>query len=244
MTTTTHTYLEHGLSILHAKLQPSRTDSRSPLTASARPFLTLSRESCAGATALGEYLVPLLDEHLGTDGRSWMFLDKDLLTKALTQHHLPEHLAHFLPEDRLPEIQGLIGEIVGLHPPLWDLEHRVAEAILQIAKLGGVIFADRAAHLITRCLPAGLHVRLIAPLAARVQRMQTTRNCDAVTATGLLREADRARRRYVQANYGTELDDPHAYDLTINTDQITTATAAELVLCALQARQHSLVPAG
>ena len=68
-----------------------------------QPFITISREACAGATALGEKLVPLLDEQLGEEGRSWIFLDKDLITHALTKHQLPERLSEYLPEDRVSE---------------------------------------------------------------------------------------------------------------------------------------------
>lgn len=235
-----HPYLDQGIAILHTRLHARSVINPANSRDTRRPFLTLSRETCAGATALGEHLVPLLNAQFGESDRSWMFLDKDLLTRALSEHHLPEYFARFLPEDRVSEIQGLIGEIVGLHPPLWELEHRVAEAILQIAQLGCVIFAGRAAHLITCSLPGGIHVRLVAPIGARIQRLQSRRHCDPVTAAGVLRETDRARARYVRDNFGVQIDDPHSYDLVINTDHITTDTAAQLVLTAMQARVETL----
>jgi len=237
---TSHPYLDHGLSILRAKMQPPRPDSLNPWLTPICPFVTLSRECGAGATTLGEYLVPLLDQQLGGEDQTWLFLDKNLLTHALSQDHLPGNLAQFLPEDRQPEIQSLVGEIVGLHPPIWDLEHRVAEAILHIAQLGCVILAGRGSHLITRSLPGGLHVRLVAPLATRIHRIQLAKQCDQVTAAGFVHENDRARSRFVQANFGADIDDPHSYDLVINTEEISTRSAAELVIRALQARVESL----
>ncbi len=209
-----------------------------------RPFLTLSRETCAGATTLGQNLLPLLDEYLGEEGRSWMFLDKDLINRALSLHHLPEYLADYLPEDRLSEIKGLIGELVGLHPPLSELEHQVSEAILKLARLGCVILSGRAAHLITRDLPCGFHVRLVAPLESRIRRAQEMRSCGRAEAVAFIRESDRARQRYVQTNFATDINDPHTYDLVINTDRISALSASRLVLRTLQERVAALVPAG
>jgi len=231
-----HTYLDHGLTIFNTRLGGSGTESHPSLADPVRPFLTISRETCAGATTLGQHLIPLLDANLSREGRNWMFLDKNLLTHALTSNRLPERLANYLPEERVSEIKGLIGEIIGLHPPLWELEQRVSEAIFQLARMGHVIFAGRAAHLVTRGLSDGFHIRLVAPLEARIRRMQDLQNCDRATAQKALEETDRARRRYVLSNFGQDIDDPHAYDLVINTEHILPATAAQLVLAALQAR--------
>jgi cytidylate kinase len=239
---TTHPYLHHGLSILHARLKsPEQHGTTTPFT-SVHPFLTISRETCAGATTLGRHLLPLLEEHFGEAGRSWMFLDKDLLHQALSLHHLPERLADYLPEDRLPEIKGLIGELVGLHPPLWELEHRVAEAIHRFAELGHVIISGRAAHLITRDLPAGFHLRLVAPLEDRIRRAQEMHSCDRAAAEAFLRDSDSARQRHVLTHFGTDINDPHTYDLILNTGRIPPATAAQLVLHAMQERVAALTP--
>jgi cytidylate kinase len=239
---TPHTYLDQGLAIFRTRLKTTGSGSHLPFGSPSRPFLTISRETCAGATTLGRLLLPLLNEQMGDADRSWMFLDKDLLTRALTQHHLPEHLADYLPEDRVSEIKGMIGEIVGLHPPLWELEHRVSEAILQIAQLGYVIFAGRAAHLITHDLPGGFHLRLVAPMESRITRMQGLQNCDRAAARRILEETDRARRRYVQSNFEREIDDPHTYDLVINTEHLSPPTTAQLVLRAMQERIGAAAP--
>jgi len=241
-----HTYLDHGLTIFHTRLETPGTGSHSPLSDPVRPFVTISRETCAGATTLGKHLLPLLDAQMGNEGRNWMFLDKNLLTHALTTHNLPEHLASYLPEERVSEVKALIGEIIGLHPPLWELEHRVSETIFQLARIGCVIFAGRAAHLITRTLPGGFHLRLVAPLEVRLRRMQDLQDCDRSTAERLIEEADRGRRRYVLSNFGQDIDDPHTYDLVINTEHIQPSTAAQLVLRAMQERVNAAVsaPAG
>ncbi len=240
--TTSHPFLQQGLSILHAQLKPSTQRFASPHSGTVYPFLTISRETCAGATTLGKHLLPLLNEQMGDEQRSWMFLDKNLINHALTHHHLSEQLANYLPEDRISEIKGMIGEMVGLHPPLYELEHQVTEAILNFAKLGHVILSGRAAHLITGNLPGGFHVRLVASLEARIQRAQLNYQCDRATALSLVNGNDSARQRHVRTNFEQNLDDPHTYDLVINTDRVTPTTAAHLVLSAMQERMAAIMP--
>lgn len=228
-----HTYLEHGLSVLHARLRDPSPAAFARPHAVIRPFLTLSRETAAGATTLGHELLPQLDREFGGEA-PWVFLDRDLLTRALTQHQLPTSLAAYLPEDRISEIRATIGELVGLHPSLWQLEQKVSEAILQLAHVGHVILVGRAAHLITRGLPGGLHVRLIASARTRIARLTQLLHCTQIAAAAEIQRQDEARRRFVRTNFEKEADDAHNYDLVINTDDFGPAATAQLVLLALR----------
>jgi cytidylate kinase len=235
-----HTYLEHSLTVLHTRLtNPSRYSPLGPRSEQ-NPFITISREAGAGATSLGQQLVPLLNQELELDGSGWVFLDKDLLTQALLHHQLPAALANFLPEDRISETKSVIGELLGLHPSLWQLEQKISEAILQLAHVGHVVFAGRAAHLITRNLPGGLHLRLIASLPSRIARMSAELKCPRNQALDYIEKSDLARRRYVRAHFDHDLEDPHQYDLVINTDHLSPAAAARIVVEALHARLRSL----
>ena len=181
--------------------------------------------------------MPLLDHTFGGD-RGWFFLDKDLLVQALTQHHLPARLAAFLPEDRISEIQAAIGEIVGLHPPLWELEQKVADAIFHLAQMGRVILAGRAANVITRPLSGGLRVRLVAPTHVRVARLAALRQCPPEDAARHVAQVDHARRRYFRARTGCDIEDAHLYDLTINTENLSPPAIARLVVTALVDRME------
>lgn len=212
----THSYLENGIAILKARLAKPGTAGYSAASA-VRPFITLSRESCAGATTLGRMLVPRLDAEFGEDDQGWMLLDKELLNFALEHHDLPESLARYLPEDKISEIDALIGEMVGLHPSIWALEHQVAESIVQLAHVGRIVFVGRAAHLLTQALPGGFHVRLVAARDARVRRLMGSRGGAAREAEAVVDRTDHSRSRFVRSHFGQDIADPHAYDIVINT---------------------------
>lgn len=238
-----YTALDLGLKVLQTRLRPVSALPPDALGGPA-PFLTLSRETGAGAATLARHLLARLESEAGDrPAEPWALFDKDLLICSLRQQQLPGRLAEFLPEDRVSEVTATIGELVGLHPSLWELEHRVMAAILQLAHLGRVILVGRAAHLITRSLPGGLHVRLVAPLESRVHRFMAAQGCPAAEAEEFIRKSDRARERYVRTNFGHAAGDPLDYDLVINTDRISPAQAAPLVLHALQDRLDSLASA-
>ena len=232
----THAYLEHGLTILKTRMENFRAATPEGGSAAIHPFITLSREACSGATTLGLSLLPRLASEFGEEGHEWVLLDKDLISYALARHELPEQLARYLPEDQVSEIEAIIGEIVGLHPSLWELEKRVAETILQLAHVGYFIFVGRAAHLLTQSLPGGFHVRLVAPADVRILRMMAKQKCDTDEAGKLIEMSDQARRRFVKAHFGRDIDDPHTYDLVINTGRISCAAAVTLVMEGLRHR--------
>jgi cytidylate kinase len=224
---------------LEARLQNPQPGTIRP-PAKVRPFITLGTETGAGATTTGQTLVPLLDQTFKEPGQGWVFLDKNLLAHALATHDLPERLAQHLPEDKVSEFKAVIGELVGLHPSLWELEHQVAEAILQLAHVGRVVIAGRAAYLITRSLPGGFHVKLAASAEVRIERMMRLLNLDAAAATAHIWKTDRARRRFVRTRFGRDPDDVHLYDLVINTDRMTPGAAARIILEGLRNRMVDL----
>ena len=227
-------YLEHSLAVLQARLKSPMAQTQGAIGTGTLPFVTISREVCAGATTVGQLLTPMLNREFCEEGRDWVLLDKNLLTHALTRQNLEERLEKFLPEDRISEIKGVIGELMGLHPSLWQLEHQVAKVILQLAQVGHVLFVGRGAHIITQSLPGGFHVRLVAPLEIRVRRLMALQNCDTEAAKAIVEKTDLARRRYLQANFDRDIEDPRSYDLVINTGRISAAAASQIVIEALR----------
>lgn len=236
----THAYLEHGMTILKTRLGSAPSESAPAGVPADRPFITLSREVCAGATTLCRLLLPKLDAQLGGDGEEWVLLDKDLLGYALACNELPEQLARYLPEDQVSEIDAMIGEIFGLHPSIWELEQRVAQAIVRLAHVGHVVFVGRAAHLLTQALPGGFHVRLVAGRDVRIRRLMDLEGLREAEAEAVIGRTDHGRRRFVRSHFGRDIDDPHTYDLVINTDRISADAAATLVVEGLMHRAGCL----
>ena len=94
------------------------------------------------------------------------------MEKALEEHHWPKALANKMPEYRRSYIDDVVEELFGLRPPSWVLVPQVAETTLRLAAAGHVILVGRGATVVTARLPNVFHVRLIASLPRRIERVQ------------------------------------------------------------------------
>jgi cytidylate kinase len=210
-------------------------ESRTPwMNRTSRPFITISRESCSG----GSNLAQLLEKKLSTD-QSWSIFGGNVINQMLQTNHLPEQLARYLPEDTVPEVNATIGEIVGLHPSLWELVQKAKVTMQQLAARGNVILVGRGANFATSNIIGGVHVRLVAPADYRARYY--ARRFGISEAAALLHnvKCDAARRRYVRAHFNADIADPASYDLVINTAHVPLAEAADMVAAHVLASTHA-----
>jgi cytidylate kinase len=204
------------------------------------PFITLSREAGAGASSLAHLLVNRLNPLVDPDEAPWTIFDSNIVDAMLEEHRYPAALARYLPEDSVSEVSSAAGEIMGLHPNLWELTQRTNDLIRKLARLGHCILIGRGANFATRHLPQGVHLRLIGSPPRRAAHMASVLGITESAAAARNLQADIARRRYVQSTFGQSIDDPSVYDLIINTDNVSLDEAAELVVRVVSARYQTV----
>lgn len=224
-----HLFVESTSAYLTAGWRETRTPWASKPTG---PFITLSREAGSGGSSLAR----LLARTLHHPDVSWRVMEGNLTAHMLKQNQLPTHLARFLPEDKVPEINASLGEFVGLHPSLWKLVQKTSETTRQLAQRGHVILVGRGANFATAGLPGGLHVRLVAPAAHRAKYLAQLYNITEAEALAHNAKCDAARRRYVKTHFNADVANPTAYDLVINTAQVSLPDAARLIAAHVTAR--------
>ncbi len=193
------------------------------------PFITISRESGSGGTRLARMLARSLNGETPS-GLFWQVNEGNLTEKMLQANHLPKRIGRFLPEDHISEIESSVGEIVGLHPNLWELTRKTCETIEDLARNGHAIIVGRGANFATSRLPQGLHVRLVAPAEHRADYMVRWYGLSKRAAVIYNAKRDSASRRYVKHTFNTDIEDPTAYDLIINTGRVSLSDAAQIVL--------------
>jgi hypothetical protein len=193
------------------------------------PAITISDQTGSGAHEIAKRLAPLLQAGESKGAPPWTVFDRQLLEKVLEEHHLPARLARFMPEDRRSYLQDVLDELAGLRPPSWVVVPKVIESILHLAETGHVILVGRGAGFITAKLPNVFHVRLIASLPRRIQRVREVENLSAKEAAKFIAKRDRGRGRYVRAYFHARVDDDLQYHLVVNTNRIPLPDAAELI---------------
>lgn len=201
------------------------------------PFVTISRESGAGGTSLARSLAERLPRE--EDSHPWAVYSANLIEEMLRTNELPAHLARYLPEDRVSEIDAAVGELVGLHPSLWVLVQKTNELIRRLSRAGHAIILGRGGAFATEGIPHGVHVRLVAPVKWRAQRTARWLGMTQDGAATHNARRDAARQRYVRSTFDRDISDPTAYDLVINTAQVPVDTAVDIIAGFIRAHQRS-----
>jgi len=147
-----------------------------------------------------------------------------------------------MPEDRLSEMENIIEELFGLHPPTETLVRLTADTILHLAELGNVILIGRGANIITSRLDWVFHVRLVASLERRIEHVQQFNHLDKGAALEFIRREDGGRERYLKKYFHEDITNPLLYHLVINTDLISYAEAAQIIGQAVMSRPANLPP--
>lgn len=172
--------------------------------------LTLARELGAGDTGFA----PTLASRLGL-----RVFDRDLLEQ--------EAVRLGLPEAELEKIDEQAAGIFQRFRP-GSLYQRYFEALGQLmnelSARGDVLVVGRGGSRFLRDDPRAFHVRLVAPMAVRVQRVMEHRWLRQEPAKTLIAESDSQRRRFYQDYFGADWSDPLEYHLTVNSGRLGPTT--------------------
>jgi cytidylate kinase len=197
-----------------------------------RRAVTISRQAGCGAFVVAEKLAHYLQAHSAGNACPWTVFDRNLIDKVLEDHNLPACLAKFLPEDRVSELEDLMADVFGVHPPSTTVLQQTAETMLKLADAGNVILIGRGAHIVTARLPHVLHVRLVAPLQKRVEhacQFYHDYNKSETQARKFCLREDRARRRYLKKYFGADIENPLLYHMIINTGLVSYDDTARII---------------
>jgi len=193
------------------------------------PAITIAHQTGSGAHEVAEQLARILQDAEPKGTATWTVLDRQIVEKALEEHHWPGALAQKMPEDKRSYLDDTLDDLFGLRPPSWVLVPQVIETIQHLAEAGHVILIGRGATLAASRVSNVFRVRLIASLATRIQRVQRSLGLLPAAAARLVKRQDRGRERYVRANFHASLDDEMLYHLILNTDRFSCAEAAIVI---------------
>ncbi len=194
-----------------------------------RRAVTLSRQAGCGAVTVAEKLGNFLEDRVPSPEAKWTVFDRELMKKVLEDHHLPGFLDKVLSEDRVSFIHDCLADIFNVHPTANTMVKLVSETVLQLAEIGNVIIIGRGANIVTAKLPYVLHVRLVAQMEDRIERICKLHNKTPDQARYFCLEEDSARARYMKTYFNADIDDPLNYHMIINTSRVNCDLAARMI---------------
>ena len=224
-----HRSLDSAITYLDVQVASPRRSAMGVHFATEGPFVTLSREAGAGGVLLANALAEKLNSNQGPDAVPWTVFEKNLVERMLSDRRLSPRLAQFLPEAGISEFSASIREIVGLHPNLWTLIRESTALMIELARRGHAILVGRGGCFATARIGNGVHVRLVAPVEHRAERVAEKLGIAISQARARNKRADADRRHYIRSVFDSDVADPLAYDLLINTARLDTSRAVTLI---------------
>jgi cytidylate kinase len=206
------------------------------------PFVTISRQAGAGGRSLAEKLAQRLTQLDPAKGNepAWAAWDHELIEKVAKDYGIDQAVVSAIELAKRPWLADLLSGL-NTHPdPTRPDEYAVykelATTIRGLAKVGRAILVGRASVFITRDLPAGVHVRLIAARVYRVKQMATANHISEAEASKLVDQLDKARQAFFRNHWPSASLDPETFSLTINSESGDDDTLAESIVPFVKAK--------
>lgn len=107
----------------------------------------------------------------------------------------------------------------------------IESAMKEMAADGDVVFIGRGGHVILKDMPNVLRVGVVASLEDRVKTLMDREAIDSDKAIVTLEQRDQARKYFFKKYFDLdEPDNPNLFHFTINSSEISTNYAAEMVI--------------
>jgi len=203
------------------------------------PFVTISRQAGAGGHLLAHVLttdfLKLADEPLFT---GWHVFDRELCEVIAQDPVLQVSMEQLMSEHYKPDFSDFIESLFTGRSDQYALHKKTFEVVRLLATLGQVIVVGRAGACVTRDLPGGVHVRLVASEAHRTRWMMDKFRVGKEEAAKMILKQDADRRKLLRTYFDHDIDDPLLYDAVFNTERVNPHEMSAAVVAMLRRQTH------
>jgi cytidylate kinase len=191
------------------------------------PFLTISREEGAGGHTLAEAVLTRFSREKDPLFAGWQTFDKNICERVAKDPGLHVLLDDLLDEQFHTGFDEFLRTVVANLSPQMKVDHHMFRTVRSICAVGKAIVIGRAAALISRDLPLGVHVRVVASRKSRLERLRREQGLSEAAAAKRLDDRERERARMVQTHFDKDVGDPHLYDCVWNADNVSYEAMAD-----------------
>ncbi|MBI3946080.1 MAG: cytidylate kinase family protein [Armatimonadetes bacterium] len=184
--------------------------------------VTISRQLGSGGSEVAEAVAAAL---------RWDVWDRQLVEDVARSARVRTRAVESLDERTRSQVQAIGMELLGERFEEIGYRRHLVQVILTIAEHGSAVIVGRGANFV---LPKAFNVRVVAPPAARAARLAAREGVSERDALRRCADSDRERAEFTRSLFGREIDDPLAYDLMVNTNQLQPAGAVELILAGVR----------
>lgn len=189
------------------------------------------------------------------DRLGYRYFDKNLMAQLGAQMGLNPDMVADLPQDKQYQTRSLLERLLTTTPLPniagdldWSWAARTqaeeqtvrmsvqtVESLIRAAhEQGNVVVVGRAGQVVLHNMPDVIHLRVVAPIEQRIERIQQIAALSTDAARELVHRRDQAAGDYIKSFYTVDWTDPLLYTVVINTDKLTPPLAVDLIVKALE----------
>lgn len=191
------------------------------------PFITISRQYGCNAFALAEALASSLDDT--NLFQPFTIYGKGILKMISEEEDIHSNLVRSLNRGTHNEIEDWLVSLFSGVPSEFATYKRMAKTICAIAARGHVILIGRGSAILTRHLPGGVHIRLVAPEEWRWENIKHHPGRYRELTGKSLEKMDKEREQFVAKYLGSDVADPANYHLVLNNAMLPIYSQVELI---------------
>ena len=206
------------------------------------PFIAISRQAAAGGHSLANAILAEMKSHEEDNlFEGWQLFDQEICHMVAQDKGLRVNLRSLVEEEFYSRIEAYLKEVLMDETPQDVVHRKVMEVVKSVASLGKVIILGRGGTCLTREIPGGIHIRLVAPVETRLKRYKKLIGEDEQKAAReRMKKHDTARAKFIKTYFGRDIDDPLLYDMVWNTETFSAEEMARCVVALVRNRARFL----
>ena len=191
------------------------------------PVITISRQYGCYATEIAELLANNLSQK---SKHGWDFITKEVLENTAQKLDTGKHdIAHLFGADEGNFIGDLLISFSGKHYKSDNLIKKTVQKVVRTyAEQGNCVIVGRAGCIIAKDIPKSIHVKIIAPIEYRTERIKNRFELTDKQAADKVKEIDKKRDQFMNF-FKTDFNNETGFDLILNRATLTTKEIAETI---------------
>ena len=198
------------------------------------PFVTISRQAGAGGVSFSRYLAEQLNRRFPEPPEHpWQSFDHELVERIAADHHLSTELIESLEKTSHTWISEFFSGLSHSDhsPSELSVFRRVVQTERALARAGHVIMVELGGVFITRDMPWGVHVRLVAPFEWRVKNLARLENTTETESRQRITLRDRDRDAFIAKFWPAQHPlRPDSFHLTLNSSLMSEQDMAQAII--------------
>lgn len=197
----------------------AREEADAPKPKEVLPIITVSRQRGSS----GSYLARRLAEEL-----NYQLAHKQVIDIICSDTGFRRRIIEALDEKSKSQLELWVeGLFQGQYIDASDYFKHLYHTVIALAEHGGLVVIGRGANFILT-LQTGFHIRVVATKKRRIEYVMKFANIDEEMAQEAMEDSDKERSQFIKNNFGYDINDPHYYDLVINTGILSIEDAIQV----------------